>query len=100
VAESSEGDRQVLTDEEALVLDEKVRRGEELSPQDRQAWLAYHARRQPHGPRRAGRAWTAAEDELVRTLPPHEVARRTGRSVAAVYTRKNTLGGIDGGRQE
>jgi hypothetical protein len=101
VANHSEGDRdcRVLTDEEALAMDEKVRRGEELPAQDRQAWLAYHARRQPQGPKR-WRQWTAAEDEWVRTLPPHEVARRTGRSLTAVYNRRSTLGGTDGGRQE
>jgi hypothetical protein len=101
VADDSEGDLdgRVLTDEEALALDEKVRRGEELSPQDRQAWLAYHARRQRQGPKR-WRPWTAAEDLLVRTLPPQEVARRTGRSLPAVYTRRGTLRGADGGRQE
>ena len=36
--------------------------------------------------------WTAPEDELVRTLPPEEAARRTGRTLSAVYTRRRTLG--------
>jgi hypothetical protein len=35
--------------------------------------------------------WTAAEDDLVRTLPPAEVAQRTGRTLAAVYTRRRNL---------
>jgi hypothetical protein len=101
VADNSEGapDCRVLTDEEALALDEKVRRGEELSSQDRQAWLAYHARHQRQGPK-GWRRWTAAEDEWVRTLPPQEVARRTGRSLTAVYNRRSTLGGTDHGREE
>jgi CheY-like chemotaxis protein len=84
MADNSEGDHdcRVLTDEEALALDAKVRRGEELSPQDRQVWLAYHARHQRQGPK-PWRPWTAAEDEMARTLPPQEVARRTGRSLSA-----------------
>jgi hypothetical protein len=45
-----------------------------------------------------GRAWTAAEDELVRTLPAAEVARRTGRSLASVYARRRRLGLPDGRR--
>jgi hypothetical protein len=40
--------------------------------------------------------WTPGEDELVRTLPPAEAARRTGRSLLAVYARCNELGVPDG----
>jgi hypothetical protein len=40
--------------------------------------------------------WTAAEDELVWTLPAEEVAQRTGRSLAAVYKRRFRLGVTDG----
>jgi hypothetical protein len=46
-----------------------------------------------------GRAWTAAEDELVRTRPAPEVARRTKRSLASVYTRRRRLGVPDGRRR-
>jgi hypothetical protein len=42
-------------------------------------------------------AWTAAEDDLVRTLPPREVAERTGRTLRAVYHRRPLLG-LSGGR--
>jgi hypothetical protein len=35
--------------------------------------------------------WTAAEDQLVRTLPPAEAARRTGRTLLAVYARRHIL---------
>ena len=80
-----------LTDEEAEALDEKFRRGEELSQEDRRAWLAYHARRQPHGPK-AQRPWTTEEDELVRSLPPEEAARRAGRDLLAVHLRRYELG--------
>lgn len=51
----------------------------------------------------AGEAWpervgtdrpatgTPAEDELVRTLPPAEVAAKTGRTLGAVYSRRCVL---------
>ena len=38
------------------------------------------------------RPWTPAEDEIVRTLPPREAARRLGRTVPAVCTRRCKLG--------
>jgi hypothetical protein len=37
-------------------------------------------------------AWTPAEDERVRTLPPAEAAERTGRTLRAVLTRRHLLG--------
>jgi hypothetical protein len=40
--------------------------------------------------------WTPEEDELLRTLPPAEVARRTGRTLLAVYVRCHELGLPDG----
>jgi hypothetical protein len=40
----------------------------------------------------SGVAWTDDADELVRTLPPAEVARRTGHTVPAVWTRRWELG--------
>jgi hypothetical protein len=39
-----------------------------------------------------GRAWTRAEDRMVRTLPVDEAARRTGRTLTAVYKRRRKLG--------
>jgi hypothetical protein len=50
--------------------------------------LARH--RKTAGPRRC--PWTADEDALVRQLSPTEAARRTGRSVQAVYNRRYVLG--------
>jgi hypothetical protein len=44
------------------------------------------------------KVWTVVEDELVRTLPAEEAAKRTGRSLTAVYTRRNRLGVPDGRR--
>jgi hypothetical protein len=40
--------------------------------------------------------WTAEEDELLKTLPAEEVARRTGRTLKAIYTRRRRLGMPDG----
>jgi hypothetical protein len=37
------------------------------------------------------RLWTAEEDEMARTLPPAEVARQSGRSVAAVWIRRGVV---------
>jgi hypothetical protein len=44
----------------------------------------------------AARLWKAREDELVKTLSPAEAARRTGRSLRAVYARRLRLGLPDG----
>ncbi len=46
------------------------------------------------------RVWTAEEDEWVRVLPAEEVARRTRRSLKAVYARRRRLGVPDGRRQD
>jgi hypothetical protein len=43
--------------------------------------------------------WTQEDDELVRTLPVREVARRTGRSLQAVYARRSLLQVPDGRRR-
>jgi hypothetical protein len=44
--------------------------------------------------------WTAEEDELLKTLPAEEVARRTGRTLKAIYTRRQRLGMPDGRRRD
>ena len=36
--------------------------------------------------------WSAQQDDLVRRLPPAEAARRTGRTLSAVYSRRSLLG--------
>jgi hypothetical protein len=43
--------------------------------------------------------WTREEDELVRTLPAEEPAKRTGRSLSGVYARRRWLGVPDGRRR-
>jgi hypothetical protein len=53
-------------------------------------------RRRGTRPPKAGRPWSVREDELVRGLPAPEVARRTGRALAAVYGRRRVLGLPDG----
>jgi hypothetical protein len=42
--------------------------------------------------------WTEQEDALVRSLPPAEAARRTGRTLVAVWQRRRVLGVPDGRR--
>jgi hypothetical protein len=44
--------------------------------------------------------WTPEEDELVKTLPAEEAAKRTGRSLSAVYARRRRLGVPDGRRNQ
>ncbi len=43
--------------------------------------------------------WTEREDELMRSLPAAEAARRTGRTLVAVWTRRRRLGVPDGRRR-
>ena len=43
--------------------------------------------------------WTPEEDELLRTLPPKEVAKRTGRTMPAVLNRRHKLKLPDGRRR-
>jgi hypothetical protein len=50
----------------------------------------------PRRPAASGGSWTAAEDELVRTLPPGAAAARTGRSQDAVSNRRHQLQVPDG----
>jgi hypothetical protein len=43
--------------------------------------------------------WTAEEGELLKTLPAEEVAKKTGRTLKAIYTRRQRLGMPDGRRR-
>jgi transposase-like protein len=47
-------------------------------------------------PPKAGRPWTPQEDALLVKLRPPAVAKRTGRTLSAVYTRRALLGVPDG----
>jgi hypothetical protein len=51
-------------------------------------------------PPKAGRPWTPEEDRLVRKLPAAEVARKTSRSLRAVWSRRRVLGLPDGRTRE
>jgi hypothetical protein len=44
--------------------------------------------------------WAPEEDALVRSLPAAEAARRTGRTLGAVWQRQRVLGLPDGRRKE
>jgi hypothetical protein len=44
--------------------------------------------------------WAEREDELVRSLPAAEAARRTGRTLGAVWSRRRVLGLPDGRRRD
>src|SRR5262249_47390473 len=59
-----------------------AQRGTRASEETRRKLSEVHRQRGTRPPK-AGRAWTAEEDALVRTLPAKEVARRTGRSLSA-----------------
>src|SRR5262245_15348776 len=47
-------------------------------------------------PPKAGSPWTEREDALVRILPAKEVAKRTGRTLVAVWGRRQALELPDG----
>jgi hypothetical protein len=64
-------------------------RGTHHSDATRQKMSRTHRRLGTMGPGTI--PWTPEEEELVRTLPAEEAAKRTGRSLSAVYTRRNRL---------
>jgi hypothetical protein len=72
----------------------EARRGSHHTEEARQRMSATHRQRGTLVPGTI--PWTAGEDELVRTLPAEEAARRTGRSLQAVYKRRYRLGVPDG----
>ena len=73
-------------------------RGRSLGAETRRKMSAAHKRRGTRPPK-AGRPWTAEEEALVRQLAPAEVARRTGRTLKAVYAWRRVLGVPDGRRR-
>lgn len=80
---------------------EAIRRaslGRRHSAEARQRMSAAQKRRGAWPPA-PGKAWSAAEDELVRTLPAAEVAKRTKRTLSAVYARRRKFG-LNQGRTE
>jgi hypothetical protein len=73
----------------------EAHRGTHPSAEARRKMSAAHRRRGTRPPS-AGVPWTAAEDELVRTRRPKDVARVTGRTLTAVYSRRAALRLEDG----
>jgi hypothetical protein len=76
----------------------RIWRGKKMSAETRAKMSAAHKARGTRPPK-AGRPWTKAEDAMLVRLPAAEVARRTGRSLQAVYTRRHDLGLPDGRRR-
>jgi len=77
---------------------EKMRKanlGKKLSKTHRLRMRHAHLRRGTRPPK-AGRAWSAKEESLLRRLPPKLVAARTGRTLTAVYSARRALGLPDG----
>ena len=69
--------------------------GRPLPASTRAKMSASHRRRGTRPPW-VGPAWEPWEDRLCRKLPVAEVAKRTGRAIGAVYTRRSILGVPDG----
>jgi len=69
----------------------EANRGRKHAAEARANMSAAQSRRGARPPK-AGRAWTAEEDALVRQLDPAEVGARTGRTLQAVYSRRSLLG--------
>lgn len=77
----------------------KAARGRVASDEARRKLSEAHKARGTKPPK-AGRDWTGAEDDLLRTLTPHAVVEATERSLHAVYLRRHELGLPDGRRRE
>jgi Ni/Co efflux regulator RcnB len=76
----------------------KTHLGQKLSDEQRRKMSEAHKRRGTRPPA-AGVPWTAKEDQLLRKLPARDVAKRTGRTLTAVYARRNLLKVPDGRRR-
>ena len=69
----------------------RSRRGAKLSAGARQRMKEAWQKHGFVGGKKGARAWTPAEDELVRTLPTAEAARLMGRTLASVGSRRRKL---------
>jgi hypothetical protein len=76
----------------------RARLGSHLTEETRSRMSEAHKRRGTLVPGTI--LWTPEEDELVKTLPVEEAAKRTGRSLSAVYARRWRLGVPDGRRRD
>lgn len=75
-----------------------ARRGSHHSEETRQRMSDTHRQRGTLVPGTI--TWTTEQDELVRTLSAEEAARRTGRSLQAVYGRRSQLQLSDGRKRD
>jgi len=77
---------------------EAMRRGRLGKPHSSEARrkMSEAQRRRGAWPPAAGEPWSSEEEEMLRTLPAAEVVRRTGRTLAAVYSRRAKLELLDG----
>jgi hypothetical protein len=75
---------------------EVLRRKGRRLPEAQKAKIGAPLRRLGIRPPKGEHLWKAWEDELVRRLPAPAVAAETGRSLAAVYSRRNLLKVPDG----
>ena len=73
----------------------QAKTGTKASDETRRKMSASHKARGTRPPK-AERAWTAEEDEAVRTMSPMKAARRCRRTMQAVYSRRSVLGIRDG----
>jgi hypothetical protein len=73
----------------------KANLGRKLSAAHRRKLSEAHKRRGTRPPR-AGKPWSLWEDRLVQCLRPPQVALKTGRTLPAVWTRRQQLGLPDG----
>jgi hypothetical protein len=71
------------------------RLGSRHSKSTRRKMSLAHQKQWTQGPL-AERRWTPREDEWLRTLPAAEVAKQTGRTLKAVWSRRRILGLPDG----
>jgi hypothetical protein len=74
------------------------RRGTRHTEESRRKMSEAHRRRGTLVPGTV--VWTEREDDLVRSLPAPEAARRTGRPIGAVWARRRRLKVPDGRRKE
>jgi len=65
--------------------------GRKLPAEQRAKMSAAHKRRRTMPPA-AGKAFSARELRLIRSLPPADAAKRTGRTLTAVYSQRSRLG--------
>jgi hypothetical protein len=70
-------------------------RGRLHSEQAKRKMSLAHKRRGTWPPA-AGRPWTKQEDAWLRAMRPEEVARRSGRTLVAVWSRRQAIGLPDG----